>query len=122
LSLWWTLRKASAGAPRPTARLIWERFPKFVLGFLATSLLFSFLVDPAVVKETKGTIGGLRTTWFALAFTSIGLETHFGSVLKMDGGRPALAFIGAQLINLVWTLLIAFLLFGGLLFPPPAIR
>ncbi|MGK4006892.1 putative sulfate exporter family transporter [Sorangium sp. So ce1036] len=122
LSLWWTLRNASAGAPRPTARLIWERFPKFVLGFLATSLLFSFLVDPAVVTETKGTIGGLRTTWFALAFTSIGLETHFGSVLKMDGGRPALAFIGAQLINLVWTLLIAFLLFGGLLFPPPAIR
>ncbi|WP_437735665.1 YeiH family protein [Sorangium sp. So ce1335] len=122
LSLWWTMRKAREGEPRPSGRMIWERFPKFVLGFLATSLLFSFLVDPGVVKDTKAPLGGLRTAWFALAFTSIGLETRFGSLLKMDGGRPALAFVAAQVVNLIWTLLIAYLLFGGLLFEPPPIR
>lgn len=122
LSLWWTMRKARADGPRPTGRVIWERFPKFVIGFLVTSLLFSFFVDPAVVKETKGTLSGLRTAWFALAFTSIGLETRFGSLLKMDGGRPAIAFVGAQLINLVWTLVVAYLIFGGVLFEPPPIR
>ena len=106
LSLWWTMRKAREGEPRPSGRMIWERFPKFVLGFLATSLLFSFLVDPGVVKDTKAPLGGLRTAWFALAFTSIGLETRFGSLLKMDGGRPALAFVAAQVVNLIWTLLI----------------
>ncbi|AUX40374.1 hypothetical protein SOCE26_017740 [Sorangium cellulosum] len=122
LSLWWTMRKARTDEPRPTARVIWERFPKFVLGFLAASLLFSLVLDPVVVKETKATLTGLRTTWFALAFTSIGLETRFGSLLKMDGGRPALAFVAAQGVNLVWTLLVAYLLFGGLLFAPPPIR
>ena len=28
-------------------------------------------------KETKSLLSGLRTWWFALAFTSIGLETRF---------------------------------------------
>jgi hypothetical protein len=35
----------------------------------------------------------------------------------MEGGRPGLAVISAQAFNLVWTLLLAFLLFGGILFP-----
>ena len=39
----------------------------------------------------------------------------------MEGGRPALAFIAAQLVNIVWTLLLAYLLFGGVLFPVPNI-
>ena len=52
---------------------------------------------------------------------SIGLETRFVDLATMEGGRPALAFIGAQLVNVVWTLLLAWLLFGGVLFPLPNI-
>jgi hypothetical protein len=33
----------------------------------------------------------------------------------------ALAFLAAQLVNVVWTLLLAYLLFGGILFPLPGI-
>ncbi|MCR6721810.1 MAG: hypothetical protein NVV59_16325 [Chitinophagaceae bacterium] len=58
----------------------------------------------------------LRTTWFALAFVAIGLEARFTDLIKMEGGRPAIAFIGAQLFNIILTLLIAYLLFGGVLF------
>jgi hypothetical protein len=65
---------------------------------------------------------GLRTVWFALAFTSIGLETRFTELLGMEGGRPALAFLAAQTVNLIWTLLLAFLLFGGLLFAVPELK
>jgi len=121
LSLWWTLREPAAkGQPRPGAGVIWERFPKFVLGFMAASLIFSFLLDPALVKATKSTIGGIRTWWFALAFVSIGLETRFTDLFKMEGGRPFLSFLGAQAFNLLWTLLLAWLVFGGVLFPVPA--
>jgi uncharacterized membrane protein YadS len=122
LSLWWSLRNGAASDQRPGARTIWDRFPKFVLGFLAASLLFSFVLNPALVSETKSTLTGLRTLWFALAFTSIGLETRFRDLLTMEGGRPALAFIGAQALNLVWTLLLAWLLFGGILLPPPELH
>ena len=75
-------------------RVIWERFPKFVLGFMVSSLVFSLLVDANTVKATKSLIGGLRTWWFALAFTSIGLETKFTDLLSMEGGRPFVAFLG----------------------------
>jgi uncharacterized membrane protein YadS len=121
LSIWWSLRKPAAGQERPTAAVIWERFPKFVLGFMGASLFFSFLVDPAIVRETKSLIGGLRTWWFALAFTSIGLETRFTDLLSMEGGRPFSMFLVAQGFNLLWTLILAYLIFGGVLFPIPVL-
>jgi uncharacterized integral membrane protein (TIGR00698 family) len=121
LSIWWTMRRPAEGQERPKASVIWERFPKFVLGFIVASLFFSFFVDAETVKSTKGLIAGLRTWWFALAFTSIGLETKFTDLLSMEGGRPFVAFVGAQCANLVWTLLLAYLIFGGVFFPPPVL-
>lgn len=123
LTLWWTLRKgAAAGGERPSARVIWERFPKFVLGFLAASVVFSFILTPETVAATKGTLGALRTTWFALAFVCIGLETRLGDLVSMDRGRPALAFVGAQAFNVLWTLVLAFLLFGGVFVAIPVLK
>ena len=52
LTIWWTMRNRGPSAERPSARVIWERFPKFVLGFIAASLLFSFLVDSGTVQQT----------------------------------------------------------------------
>ena len=122
LSIWWTFKKGTKTGEQPSVRVIWERFPKFVLGFLITSFVFSFFLDPGLVKETKGILSGLRTVWFALAFTSIGLETRFTDLFKMGGGRPAVAFIGAQAFNVIWTLILAYLLFGGFIFKIPAIQ
>ena len=122
LSIWWTLKKKTPTKEKPTVKVIWERFPKFVLGFLIASFIFSFLLDPGLVKETKGILGGLRTVWFALAFTSIGLETRFTELFGMGKGRPAVTFIGAQAFNVVWTLLLAYLLFGGFIFPLTVIQ
>ncbi len=122
LSIWWTLKKNKQSREQPSVKIIWERFPKFVLGFLIASFVFSFLLDPGLVKETKGILGGLRTVWFALAFTSIGLETRFTELFGMGNGRPAAAFIGAQTFNIIWTLILAYLLFGGFVFPVPMIK
>jgi uncharacterized membrane protein YadS len=122
LSLWWTFRKGTAGAERPSARVIWERFPKFVLGFVLSSIVFSFALDPATVAATKGTLGALRTVFFALAFVCIGLETRVRDLVSMQGGRPAAAFVGAQAFNVAWTLALAFLLFGGVLFATPVFK
>ncbi|HAK88017.1 MAG TPA: putative sulfate exporter family transporter [Nitrospiraceae bacterium] len=122
LSIWWTVKKGAAAGQKVSARVIWDRFPKFVLGFIIASVVFSFLLDPATVKDTKGLLGGMRTVWFALAFTSIGLETRFKELVGMEGGRPAAAFIIAQAFNVVWTLILAYLLFGGFIFAVPDIK
>lgn len=119
LTVWWTTRRGSGAAAPTSLSVIWERFPKFVLGFLAVSLVFSFVLAQQSVTETRGLVNGVRTAWFALAFLCIGLETSVSDLLKMGGGRPAIAFVGGQAFNIVVTLLLAYLLFGGVLFPPP---
>ena len=123
LSVWWTVRGGAGDGDRPevSAAVIWERFPKFVLGFLATSLVFSFVLGDGLVDATAGLLRGLRTWLFALAFVCIGLETRLRDLLSMEGGRPAAAFVIAQAANVLWTLLLAWLLFGGAIFAVPAL-
>jgi len=123
LVVWWTYKAgAQAGGEKPSAGIIWERFPKFVLGFLIASAVFSFFLPQPLVDGTKSVLGELRVWWFALAFVCIGLETRFVDLATMEGGRPAVAFLGAQAVNVVWTLLLAWLIFGGVLFPVPDIK
>ena len=124
IAAWWVMKKTAVpgGQEKPSLKLIWERFPKFVLGFIAASLVFSFLIPTDSAKQVSGILNSLRTLWFALAFVSIGLEARFLDLFKIQEGRPALAFIGAQLFNIIWTLLWAYLLFGGVLFPSPDIK
>jgi uncharacterized membrane protein YadS len=120
LAVVWSLKgKTAPGAEKPGLLDIWFRFPKFVLGYLIASVVFSFLLSPVAVGATKGALASLRTWWFALAFTSIGLETRFADLAKMGGGRPALAFLIGQIFNIFWTLLLAYLIFGGYFFPAP---
>jgi uncharacterized membrane protein YadS len=122
LAIWWAFKTRAATGERPSAGVIWERFPKFVIGFVIASALFSFALPSDVVTGTRSALSELRTWWFALAFVCIGLETRFVELAATDQGRPALAFLGAQAINVFWTLLIAWLLFGGVLFAQPAIN
>lgn len=104
---------------KPSAMEIWWRFPKFVLGFIVASFVFSFMIDPEVVEETAPLLGHLREYWFAMAFVCIGLGTRYVDLIKIGGGLPALGFVTAQTFNIVWVLIIAYLLFGGVFFPPP---
>ena len=120
LTVWWTVRhRDRAASPRASVAVIWERFPKFVLGFLAVSFIFSFAVAEQDVTATRGLLTAVRTTWFALAFVSIGLETSIADLVTTGGGRPAVAFLGGQAFNVAVTLVLAYLLFGGLLVPVP---
>ena len=111
ISIYWAYTK-NEKQERPSAKTIWDRFPKFVIGFILASLLFSFVIDEGVVKEIKGTLKGIQTFWFALAFTCIGLETKFTDIFSLENGRPAYAFLIAQLFNIFFTLAVAWIIFG----------
>lgn len=121
LSLWWSARPAAGGGVDTSAAVIWSRFPKFVLGFVGASLFFSFALDAATSASVKPVITTLRNVWFSLAFVSIGLETRFTDLLQMEEGRPFWSFLGAQAFNAAWTLLLAWLIFGGVLFRVPTL-
>jgi len=116
ISVYWTYTNnplAKQEDTKPTLGVIWERFPKFVLGFVAASLIFSFAVPAEVNAEIKGSLKSLQGLWFALAFTSIGLETRFADLFNKDSRKPLYAFLIAQLFNIFITLIIAFMLFGS---------
>ena len=118
LTIWWAMRH-EGGKHGASVGVIWERFPKFVFGFLLTSLLFSFVLSDATVSATRVLVNDVRTVLFAIAFVSIGLETSLRSVVSTGGGRPAAAFLGAQAFNVIVTLVAAYAFFGGLLFALP---
>lgn len=114
ISIYWSYAKSVDEATkreRPTLELIWERFPKFVIGFVFASLLFSFIISPETVAEVKGSLKSLQGLWFALAFTSIGLETNFKDLFGQQNKKPLYAFLIAQAFNVLVTLLVAMLLF-----------
>ncbi|WP_295124183.1 putative sulfate exporter family transporter [uncultured Chitinophaga sp.] len=116
ISVYWAYNKKQENQQKPGLKTIWERFPKFVLGFIVASLLFSFVVQPATFKALKDPIKDLQTFWFALAFVCIGLETKFRDIFGAGNSRPALAFITAQVFNIFFTLIIAYIVFSGRFF------
>ena len=103
---------------------IWFRFPKFVLGFMAASIIFSLIytgfnseldgLGRAMID--KGTIKGgsdlFRGWFFTLSFVSIGLATNFRELKEhFKGGKPLILYVFGQSLNLVLTLLMAYIMF-----------
>jgi len=114
ISIYWTYtnnQSETVKESNPTVGLIWERFPKFVIGFIAASLVFSFVIPSQTIDSVKGVLKSLQGLWFALAFTSIGLETKFSDLFSEEGKKPLYAFLIAQLFNVFITLAIAYFLF-----------
>jgi len=106
---------------KPDTMEIWRRFPKFILGFIAASVIFSFLLTPSLgdtrVAEILDVTSDFRGWFFCLAFVSIGLESRFRDLAaQTSGGRPIQLYLTGQTFNLVLTLIAAYLAFGGILF------
>lgn len=113
ISIYWTYsNQGEKNAEKPTLGVIWDRFPKFVLGFVAASLLFSFGLPQEIIGGVKESLKSIQTLWFVLAFTSIGLETKFSELFNSGSKRPLIGFLSAQTFNILITLLIAYILFG----------
>ncbi len=128
VALYWCMKVEQNGTDKRTvgAGEIWHRFPKFVLGFLAASIVFSML-DSNLGKEMSGALidqgavrGGtrlLRGWFFALSFAAIGLSTNFRELAKyFKGGKPLILYVCGQSFNLVLTLVMAYIMFY-LVFP-----
>ena len=113
-------RKVGAGE-------IWTRFPKFIIGFFAASLIASFVIQPlagsADVKAINSVLDQYKNWAFVLAFTSIGLDTNFREIAKqMHGGKVVWLYIVGQLFNIALTFLAVWLLLSGVIFEVPVLE
>ncbi len=105
---------------------IWHRFPKFVLGFLAASIIFSYIsgqlgddISAGLIKagSIKSLTSPLRGWCFNLSFAAIGLATNFRELAHyFKGGKPVILYVCGQSFNLALTLTMAYVMFY-LVFP-----
>ena len=113
--------RGERGGQAPSLGIVWEKFPKFILGFVAASLVFSLLQSSGVFVPTAagklaetGAAKTLSTLFFSLAFVCIGLDTRLKEIVSRENRNILRSFLTAQAFNIVVTFVIASLLFGVL--------
>ncbi len=99
---------------RPTVGQFWERFPKFVLGFIAASVIGTLYLQFTGTGglNTIATVNDLRTWFLIFAFVAIGLEFSLKGLTEA-GWRPVAVFASATVVNIVVALGLAVVLFGN---------
>lgn len=98
-------KRSRADSERIDSAEIWQRFPKFILGFFAASLLTTLVLQylpaarqAAYSQDVLGALKSLRGWFFTLTFLAIGLTTRFRE-LSAVGIKPLLAFTFGVAIN-----------------------
>ena len=104
---------------RPSARLVWEKFPKFVFGFILASLVFSLLQSNHIFPDWEAKklaetsmAKTFSSFFFSLAFVCIGMDTRLKDIISKENRNILFSFLGAQCFNIVVTLVVAWLMFG----------
>jgi uncharacterized membrane protein YadS len=105
---------------KASVREIWERFPKFVLGFVLTFAvgLYLALATPAniatKVPAAMGEANTIRVVFFILTFFSIGVLSNFKKLWQDGIGRLAAVYVVSLFGFVIWVgLLISWLFFSG---------
>ena len=104
---------------RPSLKIVWDKFPKFVLGFVLASALFSLLQsyeifpDYAAKKLVETSMAkNFSGFFFSLAFVCIGMDTRLKDIVSKENRNILYTFLGAQTFNIIFTFFVAWLLFG----------
>jgi uncharacterized membrane protein YadS len=97
---------------RPGLGVLWQRFPKFVLGFIAASAIGTWYATSGWEGTSANitTLNNLRVLFLILAFVSIGLEFRV-KALRQAGWRPIVVFGAATVANILLALALASILF-----------
>jgi uncharacterized membrane protein YadS len=110
---------------RIQASEIWERFPKFVIGYVVTFviMLFACLAFPSIIKTAKVATGEsniFRVMFFVLTFFTIGVVSNFKKLWEEGIGRLAAVYVLCLFGFIIWVgLLISWIFFHGV-HPPLA--
>ncbi|HEY4143407.1 MAG TPA: putative sulfate exporter family transporter [Pseudolabrys sp.] len=117
----WTNHINPTNTDKAKVSEIWQRFPKFILGFVATFLIGLYLVlgapadIAAKVPAAMGEANTFRVIFFVLTFFSIGLLSNFRTLWQEGIGKLAAVYVISLFGFVIWVgLLISWLFFGGI--------
>ena len=119
IALYLSTKGDDGKSQRPSLGIVWEKFPKFIIGFVAASLVFSICqsgeIFPDFAKSKLAETSLAKTfsqLFFSLAFVCIGLDTRLKDIVSRENRSTLFAFIIAQTFNIVVTFVLAYILFG----------
>jgi uncharacterized membrane protein YadS len=104
---------------------IWERFPKFVIGYVLTFVVMLLLClgNPGIIKTAKAATGAMdvfRVLFFVLTFFTIGLVSNFKRLWEEGIGRLAAVYLLCLFGFIIWVGLgISWIFFHGV--KPPLV-
>lgn len=108
------------GPDKAKASEIWERFPKFILGFIlvfAISLWLALGTSPEIAKAlpvAAGEANVFRVIFFILTFFSIGVLSDLRKLWRQGFGKLAAVYFVSLFGFVIWVgLLISWLFFSG---------
>jgi len=104
-ALHWARKEGTAGVGNKAA-FLWQKFPKFVLGFLIISAVATAHVFS---KDQLSSLANLSRWAFLLTFAGVGLRTNIGE-MRRQGLRP---FVVGALGEVVIAILTLGLVFGA---------
>ena len=117
----WTNHINKAGSDKAKIVEIWERFPKFIIGFVITFTvgLYLALGTPAdIASKVPAAIGeanAFRVIFFILTFFSIGVLSNFRKLWQEGIGKLAAVYVVSLFGFVIWVgLLISWLFFAGI--------
>jgi len=124
--IWTNHINVARGEDKARFAEIWQRFPKFIIGFLVTFAIGLYLAlgTPAdIAKNVPAAIGEantFRVIFFILTFFSIGVLSNFKTLWQEGFGRLAAVYLLSLFGFVIWVgLLISWLFFSGIA-PPLA--
>ncbi|UTD30438.1 putative sulfate exporter family transporter [Bradyrhizobium sp. WD16] len=108
------------GPDKAKASEIWQRFPKFILGFVvvfALSLWLALGTTPTIAKALPAAAGEanvFRVIFFILTFFSIGVLSDFRKLWQQGFAKLAAVYVISLFGFVIWVgLLISWLFFSG---------
>jgi uncharacterized membrane protein YadS len=115
--IWCTKIECTGG--RIKAIEIWERFPKFVLGYVLTFFLMLIICLSSAnnLKVANAAVAGMdtfRVMFFVLTFFTIGMVSNFKKLWEEGIGRLAAVYVLCLFGFIIWVgLLISWIFFHG---------
>jgi len=104
---------------------IWERLPKFVIGYFVTFLVMLFVAikEPALLGAARVSTAEsniFRVLFFVMTFFTIGLVSNFKKLWEEGIGKLALVYLVCLFGFIIWIgLIISWIFFHGIM-PPTA--
>ena len=122
----WTTKIEQRADQKVSAKQIWQRFPKFVLGYVVTFLGVMVLgtLVPSLLPKVKTAMGQaniFRAIFFVLTFFTIGVLSNFRKLWQEGIAKLAAVYVLCLFGYIIWVgLLISWLFFSGML--PPTVK